>query len=275
MIPALARLAISDALQTRWLGRSFEVLEEVDSTNVVLSRLASEGAPAGTMIIADFQTEGRGRRERRWHAPPRTSLLFSILLRPGWPVRQAQWLTMIAGLATVAAIEAVAPLEVGLKWPNDVMIQETLKGRSRWHKTGGILLETRLDGEVVREATVGLGLNVNIARQDLPEGPTPATSLLAATGRAYDRTALLARLLQRLETLYEEAATGRSPQAAWDARLVTRNRQVRVVMEDGVVEGVALGSDAWGRLLVRTAENEVRRFAAGDVTLADSGSAEG
>lgn len=260
--PALARV-----LTTRWLARPFHVYDQVDSTNAVLSALARDGAPTGTMVIADFQTRGRGRRQRRWEAPPRTSLLLSLLLRPGWSVTKAHWLTMSAGLAVASAIEAHTTLEVGLKWPNDIMIRVTNHGTAQWRKAGGILLETVLENEQLIEGLLGLGLNVNIARQVLPESAMPATSLLAAAGQSFDRLALLARILRELEKLYEDSAAGLSPQPAWDRRLITRDRQVSVVTNEGVVQGMALGSDEWGSLLVRMSDGVLRRFAAGDVTL--------
>ena len=274
MREAVKQEAILASLGTRWVGRSVHVYEEVGSTNKTLAQLAAAGAPAGTMVIADYQSQGRGRRRRRWEAPPRSSLLFSLLFRPQWPSAQAPWLTMMAGLAVVVAIQAHTPLAVGLKWPNDVMVWD--EGRpaapvAQWCKAGGLLLETQSDGEQLQQAIVGIGLNVNIPREALPAAETPATSLLAAGGRALSRVPLLASILQHLESLYEEATAGHSPQPAWDARLLTRNRSVRVTSDDGVVEGIALGSDEWGRLLVRTAQGEVRRFAAGDVTLRAAG----
>lgn len=261
---------IEQALNTRWLGRSFHVFRSVSSTNTVLGQLAEEGAPAGTMVVADFQSQGRGRRQRRWHAPPGSSLLLSLLFRPQWPAVQAHWLTMIAGLAAVAAIEARTELQAGLKWPNDVMLRAVAGDGLQWRKTGGILLETRLEGGVIRQAIVGMGLNVNVDLEALPVSDTPAGSLLAATGRRLDRVALLAHILQRLEALYEEAAAGASPQQAWESRLITRNQKVRVTTDEEVVEGLALGCDEWGRLLVRLKDGKVRRFAAGDVTLRET-----
>lgn len=262
-------LVIGDALTTRWLGRSLHVFESVGSTNTVLAQLAQEGAPAGTIVLTNYQSSGRGRRQRRWHAPPASSLLVSLLFRPHWPALQAHWLTMMAGLAATSAIEARTELEVGLKWPNDVMLRPASGDEPAWRKAGGILLETRLDGDVVVQAIVGLGLNVNIAPQDLPEGVVPATSLLAETGQRFDRVTLLVHMLQRLETLYEEAAVGNAPHEAWQARLITRNRRVRVTTETGVVEGLALGCDEWGRLRLRRDNGQVQNFAAGDVTLRD------
>ena len=109
-------------LGTRWLGRTLHFFPVVASTNEVLYELALAGAPAGSMVLADFQTAGKGRLGRRWEAPAGSSLLFSLLFRPGWPAAQAAWLTMMAGLATAEAVAGLTGVVVGLKWPNDVMI---------------------------------------------------------------------------------------------------------------------------------------------------------
>ena len=254
-------------LRTNWLGRPLHTYVELNSTNTLLSELAARDAPVGTTVLAAYQSQGRGRGRRRWQAPPGTSLLFSLLFRPQWPAVQAHWLTMLSGLAIAGAVEDVAPLRVGLKWPNDVMIWDTARADPQWCKAGGILLETQLDGDRLQQAIAGIGLNVNIRRPDLPAGATPATSLLAAAGHPLPCFTILAHILQRLEALYEEAAAGHSPQPAWDARLITRNKHVRVTTHDYVVEGLAVGSDEWGRLLVRTPDGQLHRFAAADVTL--------
>lgn len=263
----LTETAILTALSTRWLGRSLHVYDQVGSTNTLLSELAAGDAPTGTMVIAEYQAMGRGRQKRRWLAPAGSSLLISLLLRPHWPAQQAYWLTMIAGLATVATIESQSTLRTALKWPNDVMIWDEKGANLQWCKAGGILLDTHLEQDRLCQAVLGIGLNVNIPRHRLPAGAAHTTSLLAAGERPLARIPLLASLLQQLETLYEEAAAGASPQPAWNERLLTRDRPVRVTTPHQVVEGHALGSDEWGRLLVRAPDGEIHRFAAGDVTL--------
>lgn len=263
----LTERAIHDALDTQWLGRSLHVHQKLDSTNTVLTKLAEDGAPAGAMVIAEYQAQGRGRQARRWHAPAGSSLLFSLLFRPHWPAQKAHWLTMIAGLAAVTAIETHTSLRTALKWPNDVMIWDEKLGEPQWCKAGGILLESQLEQDRLNRAIVGIGLNINIPRRELPSGVVAATSLFAAGGRRHIRIPILASLFQKLESLYEQAADGDSPQRAWNERLITRDRPVRVTTPDDVVEGLALGSDEWGRLLVRTSDGEIHHFSAGDVTL--------
>ena len=255
-------------LGTRWLGRTLHFFPVVASTNEVLYELALAGAPAGSMVLADFQTAGKGRLGRRWEAPAGTSLLFSLLFRPGWPAAQAAWLTMMAGLATAEAVAGLTGVVVGLKWPNDVMIH-TADG---WRKVGGLLLAGDVTGERVELALMGIGLNVNMLAAELPaEVATPATSLRLASGQPVARAALLGRLLGRLERLYEAAERGESPRPGWEARLITRHQPVRVTQGGQTLEGVAVGTDEWGQLLVRDGLGVLHTIPAGDVTLRGDG----
>jgi BirA family biotin operon repressor/biotin-[acetyl-CoA-carboxylase] ligase len=259
--------ALTREIKTRWLGRRLHYLPVTTSTNAVLATLAADDAPAGTLVVTDYQERGRGRRLRHWEAPPGTSLLFSLLFKPDWPAAQASWLTMLSGLAAVAAIEDSSNLHVALKWPNDVMLATA----GSWRKTGGILLETEIEGNRLRQAIVGVGLNVNMKAHQLPDAPTPATSLFVAGGRAISRALLLARFLQALEQGYGAAAAGASPQPAWNERLMLRGEMVMIRDEAHTLRGEVLGTDEWGRLLLRTADGTVRHVAAGDVTLRPPG----
>lgn len=257
----MSKEAVTSALRTGWLGRPAHVVARLGSTNTALRESAVGGAPTGTLLLTEYQEAGKGRFDRRWVAPAGTSLLFSLLFRPDWPVRRASWLTMCAGLAAVEAVEAETDLRAGLKWPNDVMLA-TAEG---WRKVGGLLLETEMEDDRLRLTIVGIGLNVNIPPEQLP---TPgATSLLAARGEATPRLPLLATLLERLERWYEAAEQGESPQPAWNSRLITLGRRVRVSGGPETVAGTAQGTDEWGRLLVRDEEGCVHAVPAGDVTL--------
>lgn len=259
----LSAEALQEAIDTRWLGSVQHYFPEVDSTNALLADMAERGAETGSLVITDYQRRGKGRLGRRWEAPAGSSLLLSLLFRPQWPARRTMWLTMIAGLAAVDAIEAHSGLQAGLKWPNDVM----LSAGSEWRKTGGILLESSVQEGMLQQAILGMGLNVNIPSQLLPQGAGPVTSLLAELGRPVSRLPLLALLLERLEGLYEEAAGGKSPQPAWNERLITRGRAVQVTTATETLRGVATGADEWGRLLLRDDAGKVHAISAGDVTL--------
>jgi BirA family biotin operon repressor/biotin-[acetyl-CoA-carboxylase] ligase len=267
MARELQEAAVRAEMATGWLGRPYFYVETIDSTNDRLKAWAADPAyPAGTVLLTDYQSAGRGRLDRRWEAPPGTSLLFSVLLRPGWPAERGAWLMMLAGLAVAETVEDVAGLPARLKWPNDVVIAY----EGEWRKTCGLLLDATLaPDERLATAVVGIGLNVNIPAAALPEASTPATSLLVAGGRPVARRPLLLALLNRLERYYEAADAGQSPWAAWNERLITIGRPV-VVSAAGpadALSGVAEGADEWGRLLVRDAAGRLHAVAAGDVTL--------
>ncbi|MDX1614874.1 MAG: biotin--[acetyl-CoA-carboxylase] ligase [Candidatus Promineifilaceae bacterium] len=256
---------ILERLETDWLGRQLHLVGSVGSTNDLLQEMATAGATHGTLVLADYQHAGKGRRGRRWHAPPGTSLLTSVLFRPDWPAARAMWLMMIAGLAAAEAIEAVAGITVGLKWPNDLMVAP----QGSWLKVGGLLLETALAGGSLHRAVLGTGINVNIPDRQLPAAAVPAASLLSATGRMTSRLDLLSSYLQRLEQRYEAIVGGQSPQPEWNRRLIVLGQSVSVSGEgdEQPVMGLAEGTDDAGRLLVRTEAGRLYAFAAGDVTL--------
>jgi BirA family biotin operon repressor/biotin-[acetyl-CoA-carboxylase] ligase len=217
------------------------------------------------MVLTEYQSSGKGRLGRKWNAPTGTSLLFSLLFRPGWPVEQAQWLMMIAGLSATEAIREVTGVEVRLKWPNDIVAGD----KPPWRKCGGILLEGDIQDSVLRSAVVGLGINVNIAPALLPQTAINATSILAESGRAIDRVDLLASFLKIIERRYENASDGHAPSAEWRSALINIDRTVRVEYVDAgdSVEGIAVDTDSLGRLLVRDSSGNIHKLAAGDVTI--------
>jgi BirA family biotin operon repressor/biotin-[acetyl-CoA-carboxylase] ligase len=252
--------AIRAGLSTRVFGQVVVCLAEIGSTNREARRMADEGAPEGTLVIADYQSAGRGRLDRRWVAPPGSSLLMSVILRPALQAHQLQRLTMIAGLAVADAVEAVTGLVVGLKWPNDILYGGA--------KLGGILTDTGLGGKLVDYAVVGIGLNVNLDPSHLPDRlQMPATSLSHVLGRAVARLQLVWAFLGALESRYLALKAGHSPYAEWADRLATLGQRVTVGGGGTLVQGVAEGVDRDGALLVRLTDGRLERVIAGDVTL--------
>ena len=271
----LSAEAIAAVLTTRRLGRPTLYYPIVGSTNDVAHAVAAGGTADGLLVIADEQTAGRGRLERRWWAPPGSSLLMSLLLRPALPAHAAGQLTMCLGLAAVEGIESVTGLRPTLKWPNDLL----LEGR----KLGGMLTELRLDGERLAYAVLGLGVNVNVdfgdGRWTMDDGQwsmvngrssglaDTAISLSMALGRAVDRVALLAAILARCEAWYEGVLAGESPHAAWAARLDTVGRRVTVTTAAGSMAGMAVGVTPGGALLLHgDADATEHVIWSGDVT---------
>ncbi|WP_371497408.1 biotin--[acetyl-CoA-carboxylase] ligase [Kitasatospora sp. NBC_00374] len=244
------------------LWTALDVVTDTGSTNSDLAARAKEGAPEGTVLIAEEQTAGRGRLDRQWTAPARSGLFLSVLLRPtGVPVERYGWLPILTGVAAASVLARVGEVETGLKWPNDLLV--TVDGVER--KVGGILTELA-DGAVV----VGLGVNVSLRDSELP---VPAATSLALAGAAVtDRQTLLRALLRELAELYgtwvtaagDPHASGLLP--AYTARCTTLGRPVLVQLPgDRELHGEAVAVDGDGRLVVRTPDGERHSVAAGDV----------
>jgi len=212
-------------------GRPLRYVEETESTQELLG----PDDPEGALAVAEHQSAGRGRLGRRWTAPSGTAITASLLLRPpaGVPVQQ---LSLVAGLAVAETVEQALDLSAQIKWPNDVMVDR--------RKVAGVLAEAR-DGIVV----LGIGLNVNQTRAELPEDArVPAASLRTVDGIEREHAPLLADLLERLERHYEAWVAG-GLDAVFDgigSRDFLRGRRISV---DGR-EGVGNGLDREGRLLV-------------------------
>jgi BirA family biotin operon repressor/biotin-[acetyl-CoA-carboxylase] ligase len=245
-------------------------LEQIGSTNDVAKDLASQGAPEGTIVVCEEQTAGRGRMDRRWVAPPESSILCSILFRPNLSPGQAHRLTMLCSVAAADAVEEVTELPVRIKWPNDLIVTSRDAGdrHQAWRKLGGILTETGMTGGGLEFVVVGIGINVNVPPDLFPQLAPDATSLLAETSREFDRSALLVALLEGVELGNEQLKRGQSPREEWAARLATLGQRIRVATARGTLEGVAETVDADGALLLRTDDGDVHRLVAGDVTLA-------
>lgn len=266
----LRATAVAQSLSTKWLGKHCQVLQSVDSTNTLLKEMILPGdgntPPTGFTLLAEHQKQGRGRLARRWDAPLGTSLLLSMLFRPNWLAQRLNWLTMLASLAAAEAIATQTNLAVGIKWPNDVMVWS----QDAWRKASGILQEGDFseDGRL-QWAVVGIGINVNIPASRLPDGATPATSLLAATGMPVPRLPLLVTFLNRVEELYTLAEDGRSPQPAWQEKLITLGQPVQVThpQKNLTISGTAEATNDLGHLLVRDTAGKVHTVTAADVTL--------
>lgn len=237
-----------------------EVLASCPSTNAELARRARAGAPAGTVLVADHQTAGRGRLDRAWVTPPGSALTFSALLAPdGVPMARWPWLPLLVGIAVAEGVRRVADVDCVLKWPNDVLVGE--------RKLAGILVE-RIERPQGAVAVVGVGLNVSLTEDELP---VPAATSLAIEGASTtDRTVVLREVLRSLEALFLQwrADAGDPTLGLVDSyvrRCATLGLEVRVDLPDGErLVGVAAGIDTDGRLEVRTPEGR-RILGAGDV----------
>jgi len=244
------------------VGCQIHYFEEVESTQNIARNLAAEGAPHGTVVIAETQSAGRGRMGRGWHSPPGVNLYTTIILRPKIAMAEVPRLSLVAGVAAAEALEDVAPGIVQLKWPNDVW----LNGR----KAGGIIAEAVTErAQRLDSVLLGIGLNLNLAADEVPpEIRERAISVLIATGHRCDRVAVAKTLFTRLNTRYDETVTNgfAAVRPYWEHYSALTGKRVTVVDAGTREEGVVHGIDADGALLLETS-NGMRRIIAGDVTL--------
>lgn len=255
--PPLAEAALRSALLVpEGLWTDLRVVDETGSTNADAAAAVRAGAAEGLVIVAELQTAGRGRADRTWQAPLRSGLAVSVLLRPPFPRDTWGWLPLLTGLAVVSPLAPISGLDLGLRWPNDVLVGE--------RKLAGLLAEV-VDDAVV----VGLGLNVSLRADELPV-PT-ATSLAIEASTVTDREPVLRAVLRDLERCYLAlvAAGGDAERSglldAYRSVCTTVGRQVRVTLPgDRVLEGTAVDVDPAGRLVVDTADGR-HALAAGDV----------
>lgn len=261
------RAALTSGDAPAW--RQVDVVAETGSTNADLAGRARLGEAGGAVLVADHQTSGRGRRDRTWTAPPRSSLAVSVLLRPPVatvPVERWTWLPLLAGVAVVEAVRRVAEVEATLKWPNDVLVDGA--------KLAGLLAE--VVSTPAPAVVLGCGLNVSQAADELPV-PT-ATSLFLAGSASVDRDPVLRAYLRALATWYAafEAAGGDPVRCGLATRYRdlcgTVGQDVRVELPSSrMLVGRAEGIDDDGRLLVRPAsdtsspDEPVQALSVGDV----------
>ena len=245
------------------IGSSVLFFRTIGSTNDVAARLAADGDHSGAIVVADEQTEGRGRRSRTWYSPPGRGLYVSIVLAPRHaradPARARRLLTLAAGVALSEAVQACTGLSADLKWPNDLLI-----GR---RKLSGILAEAVSAGAPDESIVLGYGINVGQSAYP-PDLADRATSLELELGRPIDRAALFADTIAAVARRYEDLLGGRFDAIldAWRGRAPgSQGARVTWVTPAGLQAGVTAGIDDQGALLVRTGDR-LDRIVAGDVT---------
>ena len=239
---------LEQGLKTKTMGQTIYFYEETDTTNNRARELALEGASEGTLVVAEKQTAGRGRRGKVWESPLGTGIWMSLVLRPQIAPAEASVLTLLCGLATAEAIEAETGLSAGIKWPNDILIN----GK----KAVGILTEMDCEMSEVHFVIPGIGINVNTASFP-PEIAEIATSLYLECGKTVSRRRLVHRVLERLEEHYETfLRTGSFAAMLEDYRkhCITLGKEVHVLGREPFF-AEALDITPEGELLVRRADN--------------------
>ena len=245
---------------TQWAGCEIYCFDSIDSTNTKAKELAEAGHPSGTLVVADQQTLGRGRRGRSWESPAGTGIFMTLMLKPDINPNNASMLTLVAAMATARAITEVTGKAAQIKWPNDIV----MNGK----KVVGILTEMSAQFDYINHIVVGIGINVH--NEEFPEEiAKTASSLLLECGHRIHRASLIEAFLEEFERLYAvylETEDMSGLQKEYDSLLVNRGRQVRVLDPKEPFEGKAMGITKKGELIVDTWESR-KLVSSGEVSV--------
>lgn len=251
-------------LTANWAGKELHYLDETDSTNIDAKQYAHKGAPHGTVIVADMQTAGRGRKGKTWQSPAGKAIYMTILLRPDFSPDKVSMLTLVMGLSVAQAVAEIPGLNPGIKWPNDIVIDQK--------KICGILTEMEVQAEDASYVVVGVGINVNNSSPDeFPEEiRQTATSLKIASGASYSRAALIGRVLYYFEKNYDTFVSSLDLSGLMEdyhKYLLNKDAEVKVLDPKGPYIGIARGINEAGELLVEKENGEVISVYAGEVSV--------
>jgi len=231
----------------------------LDSTQSEAHRLAMDGANHGTLIIADSQQSGRGRHGRPWFSPAGQGIWMSLLLRPVLSLNFAPQMTLLTAVALCRTARQSLKANVGIKWPNDLLID----GK----KISGILIESVGEDELVRYMVVGVGIDCNMTEDDYPQELTgKATSLLIETGNRINRSNLIVDFLREFDELYNlYMESGFAPiRTLWESHSVTLGNPIKLRIGDRLVEGIAESMDEIGALVVRWPDGSTEKIYSGE-----------
>ncbi|WP_251443534.1 biotin--[acetyl-CoA-carboxylase] ligase [Veillonella intestinalis] len=254
-------LEMESVLTTKTFGRNYQYLESVESTNRIGRDLANEGAPEGTVVVAEEQVAGRGRLDRGWYSPYGKGLWFSIILRPKFLPIEAPKCTLMAAVALIKAFRRLGLQTAGIKWPNDILVN----GR----KLVGILTEMNGSMEEISYIVMGIGINTSSTLEEIPDFLKDIATSFAMEGVEVDRREALNTILEELEMQYNKVlAEGfNSTLAEWKELSITLGKQVEVRAPGSTYEGKAIDLDQDGNLMIERADGSVERVVAGDVSI--------
>jgi len=243
-------------LGTKFVGRRIYYFDGVSSTMNTAMQLGIKGVPEGTLVLAEYQTKGRGRLGRGWFSPKYKGIYLSLILKPKISPLEASILTLLTAISICEAVKGVAGLDTQIKWPNDIFLHHK--------KLGGILTELNAEMDEVNFVIIGIGLNVNNDKKTLVGG---ATSLKEQRKENINRISLLQEILRRIEANYLSfKERGACPVVEkWREYNITLGRRVKVYCHREHIEGEAVDIDMDGGLLVRTDSGVTQKVMAGDV----------
>ena len=252
---------IRAVLTSQWLGQNVKFLEEIDSTNNEVRRMAEQGAPEGTLVVAENQTAGKGRRGRRWDSPKGSGIWYSFLLRPEFAPEHASMLTLLAAMAVQNSVKEVTGLDGLIKWPNDIVVN----GK----KVCGILTEMSTEEDAIRYVVVGIGINANTT--DFPEEiRATATSLALELGHPVCRAAVINGVMCAFEEYYgryRETLDMSLLKELYNQKLVNAEREVKVLAPGGDYTGISHGINDAGELIVELPDGSIREINSGEVSV--------
>ncbi len=252
---------ILSRLRTKWAARTVCFYESIDSTNNEAKRLAERGAVSGTLVVAEEQVQGKGRRGRTWVTPAGSAIAMSLILRPEIPPEKASMLTLVMGMAAASACRELCGVDAGIKWPNDVV------GDGK--KICGILTEMSCEVDFINDVVIGIGMNTAVD-QFPPELAQTAVSLHTLMGRRPDRAMLIDVCMEKFEQYYDRFLMTQDFSLLmedYNAFLVGKGRKVRVLYPDCEFEGISEGINAAGELMVRRTDGTVENVYAGEVSV--------
>lgn len=259
----LEPVLIDQELHTRYLGRNIHYFSTITSTNSKARELMVNDPAHGTLVIAEEQTQGKGRLGRNWISPFGTGIWMSLIIKPDMEPSDAPKMTMLGAVAVVKAIEAETHVKVQIKWPNDIILNQK--------KLCGILTEMQADMDRIYWIIMGIGINVNQHPDSFPDDISKiATSLYVHTGVKLSRVRLVSRICNIFEELYEDFFHTKhfdSFLKEYKSLSITLGSQVKVTSLDQSLEGRAENFDEDGSLLVRTEDGILHQIISGDVSV--------
>lgn len=257
----LSEKEIASCLKSAWAGRNLEFWKDIDSTNTRAKELGEKGAPHGTLVVAEQQTAGKGRRGRSWVSPAGSSIYMTLLLRPEVEPSRAPMLTLLMAYSIAEALRESEQIDVQIKWPNDLVLNKK--------KICGILTEMSAEVDYVHYVVIGVGINVNT--EEFPEEiARMATSLRVKLGREFRRAEIISSIMQKFENYYEAFCKDGNLSCIVDGYnriLVNKDSEVRVLEPGNEYNAKALGIDDTGELIVEKEDKSRTRIFSGEVSV--------
>lgn len=252
---------IKSLMHTEWVAKEVLYFDTIDSTNIKAQELAEKGYQSGTLVVADKQESGKGRRGRSWVSPSGTGIFMTLMIKPDINPNNASMLTLVAALAVAKAITSVTGEEAMIKWPNDIVVN----GK----KVCGILTEMNAQFDYINHIVVGIGINVH--NESFPEEISQMASslMIEAGGKRFHRAQIIAETMSYFEQYYDTFLKTQDLSALvreYDELLVNRNKSVRVLDPKEPFDGKAMGITPKGELIVDTWESR-KLVSSGEVSV--------